>query len=186
MATPSPQDAIAEPVWLQEWQPEWPVMADTEAALLRQQWPAFFYGRIEHFGSTAIPGMPAKPIIDLLVEVADLTHIRDQAAPLMAKQGYQLFWQPKIKGEQEIGYLWFIKRNELGQRTHHLHMLTTNSAHWRKLDFCHYMQQHPAEAARYAALKRQAATAFARDRLAYNAAKANFIARVMQTLTQSD
>ncbi|WP_333607635.1 GrpB family protein [Arsukibacterium sp.] len=182
MATPSSQDAIAEPVWLQEWQSEWPVLAETEAAFLRQQWPAFFNRRIAHFGSTAIPGMPAKPIIDLLVEVNDLTEIRDQAAPLMAKQGYQLFWQPKIKGEQDIGYLWFIKRNEQGQRSHHLHMLTPDSAHWRKLDFCHYMQQHPVEAARYAALKRQAATEFPHDRLAYNNVKADFIAAVMQQL----
>ena len=96
------RQASTEPVRLSDWQPDWPAQAAAEAAWLKQRWPQFFSGRIEHFGSTAIPGMPAKPIIDLLVEVADLAQIRDQAAPLMAAEGYQLFWRPKIKGEQQI------------------------------------------------------------------------------------
>jgi GrpB-like predicted nucleotidyltransferase (UPF0157 family) len=176
------QQALAEPVWLSEWQTDWPTQAAAEAALLRASWPQFFHGRIEHFGSTAIPGMPAKPIIDLLVEVESLALIRDQAAPLMATAGYQLFWRPKIKGEQEIDYLWFIKRHPDGQRSHHLHMLTPDSAHWQKLAFCHYLQQHPAAAAEYARIKRQAATQFAADRQAYNAAKEQFIRQVMANI----
>lgn len=180
-----PQQALAEPVWLSEWQTSWPAQAAAEVALLRTRWPQFFYGRIEHFGSTAIPGMPAKPIIDLLVEVADLEQIRDQAAPLMAAEGYQLFWRPKVKGEQEIDYLWFIKRNAEGQRSHHLHMLTTDSEHWQKLIFCHYLQQHPLVAAEYALIKRQAAANFADDRQAYNLAKAHFIRQLMARIAAS-
>ena len=180
-----PQQALAEPVWLSDWQTSWPAQAAAEAALLRARWPQFFCGRIEHFGSTAIPGMPAKPLIDLLVEVADLAQIRDQAAPLMAAEGYQLFWRPKIKGEQQIDYLWFIKRNADGQRSHHLHMLTPDSEHWQKLAFCRYLQQHPDEAARYAGLKRTAAQRFANDRLAYNREKEGFIRQLSTRIATS-
>ncbi len=179
------RQASTEPVRLSDWQPDWPAQAAAEAAWLKQRWPQFFSGRIEHFGSTAIPGMPAKPIIDLLVEVASLTQIRDQAAPLMAAEGYQLFWRPKIKGEQQIDYLWFIKRNADGQRSHHLHMLTPDSEHWQKLAFCRYLQQHPDEAARYARLKRTAAQRFANDRLAYNREKEGFIRQLSARIATS-
>lgn len=179
------QQASTEPVTLSDWQPDWPAQAAAEAGWLKRQWPQFFGGRIEHFGSTAIPGMPAKPIIDLLVEVTDLNLIRDQAAPLMSAHGYQLFWRPAVRGEQQIDYLWFIKRNADGKRSHHLHMLTPDSKHWQKLAFCQYLQQHPAEALHYAELKRTAAQRFAHDRLAYNREKAHYIQQLSARIAES-
>ncbi|VVB63704.1 GrpB protein [uncultured archaeon] len=56
--------------------------------------PRELIGRIEHFGSTAVPGLTAKPIIDMLVEVASLWEARHRIVPILESQGYDYFWRP--------------------------------------------------------------------------------------------
>ncbi|SNY52655.1 GrpB domain, predicted nucleotidyltransferase, UPF0157 family [Arsukibacterium tuosuense] len=178
------QQAALEPVVLAEWSPAW-AQAFVQEKQQLQQLLGTEAGRIEHFGSTAITGMPAKPIIDMLVEVPSLSWVRDTLAAKLAPLGYQLFWRPATPGDIDVAYAWFIKRDNNGRRSHHLHMLLPDSTDWQKLQFRDHLQANPAVAKAYANLKRQAARKFANDRKAYNAAKDAFIRPIMQQLTAS-
>ncbi|MDX1677531.1 GrpB family protein [Arsukibacterium sp.] len=178
------QHAVTEPVKLAEWSKNWATAFLQEKQHL-QRLLGSAAGRIEHFGSTAIPGMPAKPIVDMLIEVQSLSWVRDTLAAKLAPLGYQLFWRPTAPGDTDVAYAWFIKRDSSGQRTHHLHMLLPDSVDWQKLRFRDYLRAHPAVAADYAQLKRAAAREFANDRKAYNKAKAAFIRPIMLQLADS-
>lgn len=182
--TANVQQALHEPVELAEWSADWAQQFLQEKKRLRHLLgPAA--GRIEHFGSTAITGMPAKPIIDMLVEVPSLSWVRDTLAAKLAPLGYQLFWRPATPGDTDVAYAWFIKRDRNGRRTHHLHMLLPDSADWQKLQFRDHLQANPTVAEAYARLKRRAASEFANDRKAYNAAKDAFIRPIRQQLEAS-
>ena len=138
--------------------------------------------RIEHFGSTAVPGLAAKPIIDILVEVSSLRAARTQIAPLLKAQGYECFWRPTFGDNVRPWYAFFIKRNRRGIRTHHIHMITRHAAfgdHWRRLLFVDYLIAHPKVARRYAQLKRKLAAAHRNDRVAYTSGKTAFISGVL-------
>lgn len=74
--------------------PEWPRAFEREAAHLRACLPADLIGRIEHFGSTAVPGLAAKPIVDMLVEVSSLAEVTARVVPIPEAQGYDYFWRP--------------------------------------------------------------------------------------------
>src|SRR4028118_2419621 len=107
---------------------------------------------IHHIGSTAIPQIHAKPIIDMLVEVKDITKIDVQSSALEAL-GYQAMAEFGISGRR-----YFRKGNEAGIRTHHLHGFEVNSAQIeRHLAFRDYMISHPEDAQQYSELKRKLA-----------------------------
>ena len=69
----------------------WPARFELEKRHLRSCLPEDLIARIEHFGSTAVPGLAAKPIVDMLVEVADLKAVRQQVVPVLESQGYEYF-----------------------------------------------------------------------------------------------
>lgn len=170
--------AIEEDVAIVAYDPVWPRLFEEEVRHLRACLPDDLVGRIEHFGSTAVPGLVAKPIIDMLVEVASLEAVRGRIAPILKQQGYEFLWRPTALGNNDIGYAWFIKRDAAGNRTHHIHMLEKASRDWDRLLFRDYLIEHPAEADAYAALKRRIAAEYADDRLAYAKAKSGYIDRI--------
>ena len=172
--------AANEPVAVVAYDAAWPRLFDREAARLRDCLPAGLIGRIEHFGSTAVPRLAAKPIIDMLVEVSSLEAVRDRIAPILEARGYEFFWRPTAAGESDIGYAWFIRRDAEGRRTHHVHMLERDSKDWERLLFRDYLIDHPAAAAEYAQLKRRLAAEHPDDRRAYARAKTAFIVRTMR------
>src|SRR5262249_21163336 len=88
------QRVVREDVALAPYDPRWPGLFRDEKAHLLSALPGGPLGRIEHFGSTAVPGLTAKPIVDLLVEVTDLQAARVQIAPILEAQGYDYFWRP--------------------------------------------------------------------------------------------
>lgn len=138
--------------------------------------------RVEHFGSTAVPGLAAKPIIDLLVEVTDLEATKLRIAPVLEVQGYEYFWRP-THGEDGLPfYAWFIKRDPAtGVRTHHVHMVEGHfTEHWDRLLFRDYLIGHSRVAKEYEALKIQLASAYPNDRVAYTNGKTEFIVRVTE------
>lgn len=153
----------------------WPEAFDAEKTHLLACLPNELIVRIEHFGSTAVPGLPAKPIVDMLVEVTDLEAAKDRIAPVLEAQGYDYFWRPFRDEDPASFYAWFIKRDENGNRTHHIHMAEGDFAIWEGLVFRDYLRAHPKTAAEYGALKLQLATLHRNDREAYTNAKTNFI-----------
>ncbi|MUL38642.1 GrpB family protein [Gloeocapsopsis dulcis] len=158
-----------------EYEPLWSQQFEEEAATIWQVLGNDLVTRIEHFGSTAVPGLAAKPIIDLLVGVNSLEEAKCHV-PLLKALGY-VYWQedPRpgrmflVKGMPPYGF----------QRTHHLHIVEADSALWERLLFRDYLRSHPDEVQRYAALKRQLAECSKTDREAYTNAKTDYIQAVM-------
>ena len=107
---------------------------------------------IHHIGSTAIPNIYAKPVVDLLVEVGDLTAVDRQSAA-MESLGYEVMGEYGIPGRR-----YFRKDNREGSRTHNIHAFEAGSAEVvRHLAFRDYMTAHPGDAQRYSELKRRLA-----------------------------
>lgn len=77
----------------------WQTMFKDEATFLRKILTHNLIKRIEHFGSTAVPGLSAKPIVDILVEITSLTETKKKIVPLLEAEGYEYFWRPVI-GDQ--------------------------------------------------------------------------------------
>lgn len=128
---------------------------------------------VQHIGSTSIPGMLAKPILDIGVAVANF----EEAAcciPLMERLGYS------YKGENGIPRRHYFVKGE--PRTHHLHMLEVASEEWKHhLLFRDYLRENPEVMRAYVELKQRLAAQFVADRQAYQSGKDSFIQAVLLT-----
>jgi GrpB-like predicted nucleotidyltransferase (UPF0157 family) len=164
-------DALREEVALAPYDPNWPKLFAAEAEFLRTKLPKKIVKRIEHFGSTAVPGLTAKPIIDLLVEVSSLEDTTKEVVPLLASHGYDYFWRTDVK----VPYPFFIKRDQTGKRTHHIHMVEADSKWWERLYFRDYLRLFNDEAQRYEDLKRTLAEEYPNDRKGYTDGKTEFV-----------
>ncbi len=173
---------IREEVAIAPYDPAWAESFRCERDHLQACLPGDLIGRIEHFGSTAVPRLAAKPIVDILVEVTDLQATRVRIAPLLEAQGYEYFWRPTHGDDGPPYYAWFIKRDQrTGTRTHHIHMVEGHfKEHWDRLLFRDYLIDHPQVAGEYAALKIRLASASPRDRVAYSRGKTEFIVGVTE------
>jgi GrpB-like predicted nucleotidyltransferase (UPF0157 family) len=158
----------------------WPELFRTEKEHLLSCLPNDLIRRIEHFGSTAVPGLSAKPVVDMLVEVTDLEATRARIAPILEQQGYDYFWRPTHGDDGPPFYAWFIKRHpDTGIRTHHIHMVERDfTEHWDRLLFRDYLIDHPETAREYESLKLRLAADYPSDRIAYTRGKTQFITKV--------
>ena len=170
-----------ETVVLSEYDPAWPARFEAESERLRRLLSGLPIGRIEHVGSTAVPGLCGKPIVDLMVEVPDYGLVRDRIAPILTDAGYEYFWRPLSPGDPGIDYAWFIRRDTAGRRSHHVHMAPAASPYWDRVTFRDRLRADPDLAAEYAAVKRSALRESGGDRAAYARAKGPFIRRVLAT-----
>ena len=100
---------LQEQVSLVPYDSDWPRMFARERDHLLACLPQEMISRIEHFGSTAIPGLAAKPIVDMLVEVSSLEETKSRIAPVLEAQGYDYFWRPTRGDDVPPFYAWFIK-----------------------------------------------------------------------------
>jgi len=171
---------VQEDVAIVPYNPDWPRMFEQEKAHLRTCLPQELIRRIEHFGSTAIPHLSAKPIIDMLVEVASLAETKRLIVPVLEAQGYDYFWRPSQGDNVPPFYAWFIKRDAHGIRTHHIHTVEQHFEHWDRLLFRDYLRERSDLAEEYQALKYRLAQEYPRDRVAYTQGKTEFIVRVTQ------
>jgi GrpB-like predicted nucleotidyltransferase (UPF0157 family) len=161
-----------EPVRVDSYDHSWPARFEQEHPGLEKALGDSITGGIHHVGSTSVPGLDAKPIIDILVGVADLEASRASIEPL-AGVGYM--YAPYRPDEM----LWFCKPDP-AHRTHHLHLVPTDSSRFRsELAFRDYLRTHPEVAEEYATLKRRLASQFEHNRAAYTEAKADFIRDVL-------
>jgi GrpB-like predicted nucleotidyltransferase (UPF0157 family) len=172
------QRVLKDRVEIESYDPTWPNRFQAERNHLLSCLPGDLILRIEHYGSTAVPGLASKPIIDMLVEVTDLVQTRERIVPVLEGQGYDYFWRPTSGDDVPPFYAWFIKRNELGQRTHHIHMVEGHFEHWDRLLFRDYLIDNPAVAGEYQDLKYKLIREHPDDRVAYTRAKSRFIDRV--------
>ncbi len=151
--------------------PNWPELFQAEAdkliGILGQEIVA-----IHHIGSTVIPNISAKPIVDILVTVHDIEKI-DQFGEEMIELGY------RPQGEFGIpGRRFFIKGSD-ANRTHHAHIFQTgNPEIERHLNFRDYLIAHPEEAQTYSRLKHELTRKFSEDIESYMEGKDGFIKEV--------
>jgi GrpB-like predicted nucleotidyltransferase (UPF0157 family) len=171
---------LREEVSIVPYDPAWPRMFEEEKRHLLDCLPQDLIRRVEHFGSTAIPGLSAKPIVDMLVEVTLLEETKTRIAPVLEGQGYDYFWRATHGEDGPPFYAWFIKRNSAGIRTHHVHMIESDFEHWDRLLFRDYLIAHPETAREYEALKLRLADNYPNDRIAYTNGKTEFVVRVTQ------
>lgn len=134
-----------------EYNPKWPEVFEQAATYLRNLLGDLVLG-IEHVGSTAIPGMPAKPVIDMLIEIPSFEQAQ-AALPILVANGFAYCW----RDDRPLGHMMLIKGlAPNGSRTHHLHMALAGHKLWKRLYFRDYLRSHQDEALRYAQLKRLA------------------------------
>jgi GrpB-like predicted nucleotidyltransferase (UPF0157 family) len=175
------QRVVREAVAIAPYDPRWPELFRQEKEHLLRCLPHDLLGRIEHFGSTAVPGLAAKPIVDMLVEVTDLQVARARIVPVLEAQGYDYFWRPTRGEDGPPFYAWFIKRDlRLRTRSHHIHMVEGHFEHWDSLLFRDYLIEHPQVAREYQDLKLHLAATHPNDRVAYTNAKTEFVVRVTE------
>jgi len=130
---------------------------------------------IQHVGSTAVPGLDAKPILDIAVAVASVTVI-PQCRPLLCALGYLDRGDAGIDG----GYL-FVKESAPDVRTHHLHIVARDDPRWGNyLRFRDVLKADETLRTRYATLKKAVQEQFSQDRKAYTASKHTFIQDILQ------
>jgi GrpB-like predicted nucleotidyltransferase (UPF0157 family) len=156
--------------------PAWAPMYEAEAERLHAALPEGLVLKMEHFGSTAVPGLLAKPVIDILVAVSSIEDARETAVGPLEALGY-LFWYENPKRHR----LFFVKGlpPRAARRTHHVHMIEPSAEMWNMLLFRDILRADPEEAARYAALKRELAVRHREDREAYTDAKGAHVAAVL-------
>jgi GrpB-like predicted nucleotidyltransferase (UPF0157 family) len=176
---------LREEVSITAYNPTWPRMFAAEQQHLLACLPRELIGRIEHFGSTAIPHLSAKPIIDMLVEVTSLEETKQRIVPVLEAQGYDYFWRPTHGWDGPPFYAWFIKRDSAGHRTHHIHMVESDFEQWDRLLFRDYLIQHSDVAKGYEVLKLALARDYPNDREAYTNGKTEFVVRVTEAAKEA-
>ncbi len=165
----------AEPVHIADADPAWALRGEQERDQLEALLARWLIEHVEHIGSTSIPGLAAKPIIDLQAPVTDLADPQPLVAALQ-QHGWH-YVDPDL--DQRPWRRFFVKVTE-GRRSAHLHVMTLDSPRWRQqLIFRDTLRANPILVAEYAALKRALASEYARDREAYSAAKADFVESVL-------
>ncbi|MBI1334866.1 MAG: GrpB family protein [Armatimonadetes bacterium] len=150
--------------------PLWPELYEREATRLKEVLGDWIL-QIEHVGSTAIPGMDAKPIIDIGIAIADFEAAFD-TVHLMAELDYV------FRGEQGVPRRHFFI---LGRpRTHHVHMSEITGPDWiHRLAFRDYLRTHLDMAEEYRAIKARLAAEFPRDISGYSSGKDAFVQKVL-------
>jgi GrpB-like predicted nucleotidyltransferase (UPF0157 family) len=175
--------SLTPPIVIVEYDPGWPALFEAEKTLVTQTiGPAL--ARIEHVGSTAVPGLAAKPIIDLMGGLTSLADAGQAVGPLKSI-GYE--YLPDY--EAQIPERRFFRKTATtggdSRITHHLHLVETSSSFWQlHLLFRDYLRAHPGDARRYEQLKRDLAGRFGSDRDGYTEAKTEFIEALIERARQ--
>ena len=165
-------DVSSDDVCLVDYDPSWPQQFHEMAHWLGEQLGPEIALSVEHIGSTAIPGMSAKPVIDVMVEIPSFSAAKRRALPLLNSTAWEYWWYGR--------HMMFVKKKKLmGQRTHHIHMMPQGRDFEGRLAFRDYLKSHDEAAARYADLKRQLADSHRHDRERYTEAKAAFVSAIV-------
>ena len=157
---------------ISSYDPEWPDRFESESARIREVLGDTAV-RIEHVGSTSVPGLAAKPTIDIQVSVPSMVPRSAYTDPLVGL-GYRWALDPSTDEHE------FFSKDEDGERAFHVHVCATGSK-WerRHLAFRDWLRAHPSDAADYERLKRELADRHPRDTYSYASAKTEFIQEIM-------
>lgn len=159
-------------VELKQYNSKWPELFEQEKTFLLEEIGGFLVGSVEHVGSTAVPGMIAKPIIDIMFGVESLESSKG-AIEVLQTNGYCYY-----PYKSDVMH-WFCKPSpEL--RTHHLHLVPYQSPLWKeRTRFRDILRENPKVAEEYGVLKQSLAAEMASDRESYTESKWPFIEKVL-------
>ena len=158
--------------------PEWLTMAEDSCWQIWSSCQKIVVD-VQHVGSTSVPGLPAKPILDIAIGVCDPSDI-DDLRKRLEKMGYIY----RGLGTGSIGHL-FVRESAPGVRTEHVHVVLVNSPHWNDyIGFRDILRATVAIRDQYACLKQELAGAFANDRKRYTSGKHRFIQSILRTDAQ--
>lgn len=164
---------LEDKIIIERYNKNWPDKFAEEKAMLSILLRQYIQGSIEHVGSTAVPGLSAKPIIDIMVGIQSLKHAKPAIAKL-TQQGYCYYpYKPDVMH-------WFCKPSpEI--RTHHLHLIPYLSPLWQeRIQFRDALKADAALATQYQQLKYQLAEKYSQDREQYTTEKWPFIKKVLK------
>ena len=166
--------AIYEKVDLSEYDPQWPLLFEAERDRLFALCPDDFMA-VEHIGSTAVRGLSAKPIIDILAGVESISRADLLVAPLCRSK-----YTTSAEFNATLQNRRWLMRWANGRRTHHLHIVVYGESEWAaRLAFRDALRSDPGLVIRYEQLKARLAMEFSNDREAYTAAKSKFVRDVI-------
>jgi GrpB-like predicted nucleotidyltransferase (UPF0157 family) len=154
-----------------DYDPNWPAMFEQERTRVKDALGPFALA-IEHMGSTSVPGLPSKPIIDLLVGVPSLEGAKQRCIEPMKALHYTYVpeYASWIPGEL------FFRKGPPGPWTHHAHLMELAHPRWEALlVFRDYLRAHPEAAHAYANIKRRLANTSMEDIEAYRTGKNRFV-----------
>lgn len=161
------------PIILKEYNTEYPKWYETEKEKLAGNFDNGTIMRISHIGSTAVPGIISKPIIDILMEIShtsNISQVTDQLKSmqwvLMNSQDKPVFKQTYNKGYTKYGF---------EEKVYHLHVRYADD--WSELYFRDYLIEHSEAAREYAGLKMKLKESFKHNRDAYTDAKTEFVSK---------
>jgi GrpB-like predicted nucleotidyltransferase (UPF0157 family) len=168
--------ASEDPVILVPYEEAWPSLFEEERARIEDAIGPWVE-EIEHIGSTAVPGLAAKPVIDIMVGVRGL---EDSSALIGRLEAIGYEYVPEF--EQQMPFRRYFRKLRGRRRTHQIHLVERSNAEWwdRHVLFRDHLRAHPEVAEGYARLKYEVSDRFREDRAAYTDAKTDFIAEVVR------
>jgi len=156
---------------LERYDPDWPEQFRVEASRLTELLAPWLATPVEHIGSTSVPGLAAKPILDMMAGVHDL-HSAEDAIPVLTSHGYR-------HGQHRPATLWFHKASTDSELERALHLTEPGSSLWReRLAFREALRADPLLARKYQDLKQRLASDSG-DIAAYTAGKREFVVQVL-------
>jgi len=165
-------------VKLSPYNAEWPKIFEKEGTLLSSTLGDLVID-IQHIGSTSIPGMAAKPIIDMMAAIPDFQNIEEYVQPLK-NLGYE------DRGQQGVPDRHIFVKGDEARRTHHLNLTEMDSSFWKEhILFLDYLRAHKEAVDEYAKLKTDLAKSFPDDRNSYTSAKAEFVKQIVEKAKES-
>lgn len=167
-----------ESVILLDWSTSWDVEFERLAAECRSALDGDMLAGIEHIGSTAVPGLVAKPIIDVMIGVRSLAHVAAHWEQPLVGMGFRYI--PRHEAVLPMRR-YFVRAAQADALGAHLHIVEPESDFWREhLAFRDLLRTHPNLRNEYAAIKRRLAREFRNDRTAYSEAKGRHITRMLR------
>lgn len=167
---------MAEQVHIVAYDPRWPALFGEECGRIEEVIGRWLTGT-EHVGSTAVPDLDAKPVIDVMAGLESMSDADCCVKPLISL-GYS-YWEEGAEPHHRL-FAKFVD-DEWTARTHNLHLVEAGGWYWReRLLFRDYLRTDSATAHEYVRLKHELAQRFRDDREAYTAAKKEFVAGVVE------
>ena len=165
------------PIEISPYDSNWPKLYEEERQLIKQNVNSSLFFRIEHFGSTSVPGLSSKNTIDILLAVEFEDNSNNEIIEQMQKIGYEFNWQNEGANTHMVFIKGYDPENPKQQK-YHVHAAPESHILWNRIHFRNYLIKHSDVAQRYEELKKSLANTYKHERVAYRIAKTDFVKEI--------